>query len=189
MKYTISGFSQKGMIELGLSADDLNILRWFIDFKDSGGMVKEYCVEEDCFYYWVKYDALIEALPYLFADNKTEDAKKKKVGGGTTLYYFKEMGEHNSSKYLDQLEKPILILQGDKDFQATVEKDFNAYMKLLSGKSNVTFSLYEGLNHAFVPSVYGQITKAKQEYGIEQHIGEKVIGDMATWILTHSSIH
>lgn len=79
MKYTISGFSQKGMIELGLSADDLNILRWFIDFKDSGGMIKEYCVEEDCFYYWVKYDALIEALPYLFADNKTEDAKKKKV--------------------------------------------------------------------------------------------------------------
>ena len=36
MKYNISGFSQLGMIELGLNADDLNILRWFMDFKDSG---------------------------------------------------------------------------------------------------------------------------------------------------------
>ena len=132
-----------------------------------------------------KFSAMFDGM-YELTD---EEAKQKKVGNGVTLYYFKEMGEHNSSKYLDQLEKPILILQGDKDFQATVEKDFNAYKKLLSGKNNVTFSLYEGLNHAFVPSVYGQITKAKQEYGIEQHIGEKVIGDMATWILTHSSIH
>jgi len=110
------------------------------------------------------------------------EAKKQKMGGGTTLYYFKEMGMHPAADYLKDLDKPLLILQGEKDFQATAEKDFAAYRQLLAGKDNVTFRLYPGLNHAFVPSVYGDIMKAKQEYGIEQHIGEEVIGDIADWI-------
>ena len=111
-----------------------------------------------------------------------EEAKKKKVGGGTTLYYFKEMGEHAAAKYLTNNLKPLLIMQGEKDFQATVEKDFEAYKQLLSDKNNITFRLYKNLNHAFVPSVYGNIMKAKQEYNIEQHIGEEVIADIANWI-------
>lgn len=110
------------------------------------------------------------------------EARKKKMGGGTTLYYFKEMGEHPASDYLSVCEKPILILQGEKDFQATAERDFAAYQQLLNGKENVTFRLYENLSHGFVPSVYGDIMKAKQEYKIEQHISETVIADIADWI-------
>ena len=112
-----------------------------------------------------------------------EDAKKKKVGNGTTLYYFKEMGEHAASNYLTATQKPMLIMQGEKDFQATVEKDFEGYKQLLSNKNDVTFRLYENLNHAFVPSVYGNITKVKQEYNVEQHISEEVIIDIANWIM------
>ena len=111
-----------------------------------------------------------------------EEAKKKKLGGGTTLYYFKEMGEHPASDYLRASEKPTLIMQGEKDFQATADKDFKAYQELLEGKPNVKFRLYENLNHAFVPSVHGSIMKAKQEYAVEQHIGETVITDIADWI-------
>ena len=79
MKYNISGFDQTAMIELGLNADDLNILRWFIDFKDSGKMLKEYFIEENCFYYWINYNGLIEAFPYLFVNCNTEETKKKKL--------------------------------------------------------------------------------------------------------------
>ena len=115
-------------------------------------------------------------------DLSDEEAKKRKMGGGTTLYYFKEMGEHPASGYLTATHKPILIMQGEKDFQATAHKDFAAYKQLLEGRSNVTFRLYEDLNHAFVPSVFGDIMKAKQEYAVEQHISETVIGDIADWI-------
>lgn len=111
-----------------------------------------------------------------------EEAKKKKVGNGMTLYYFKEMGEHSAVDYLKSMKKPMLIMQGEKDFQATVEKDFNAYKQLLEDKDNVRFCLYENLNHAFVPSVYGNIMKAKEEYNVEQHIGENVMTDIANWI-------
>lgn len=125
-----------------------------------------------------KISALFDGL-YELSD---EEARSKKIGGGTTLYYFKEMGEHPAADYLLKLEKPLLILQGAEDFQATAEKDFEAYKQLLAGKNDVVFRLYPGLNHAFVPSVYGDIMKAKQEYGIKRHIGEQVITDIANWI-------
>lgn len=111
-----------------------------------------------------------------------EEAKNKKFGGGTTLYYFKEMGEHDIPSYLLKIQKPMLIMQGEKDFQARVDKDYKAYQELLKDKENVTFKLYENLNHAFVPSVYGEITKFKKEYNVEQHIGDNVIADIADWI-------
>ena len=126
-----------------------------------------------------KFAAMFDGM-YELSD---EEAKKKKMGGGTTLYYFKEMGEHAAPGYLAVCEKPILIMQGEKDFQATAEKDFAAYKQLLAGKENVSFRLYPGLNHAFVPSVFADIMKAKQEYAVEQHIGEEVIGGIAAWIL------
>lgn len=125
-----------------------------------------------------KFAAMFDGM-YELSD---EEAKKKKMGGGTTLYYFKEMGEHPTSGYLLATVKPILIMQGEKDFQATAEKDFAAYKQLLAGRSNVTFRLYENLSHAFVPSVYGDIMKAKQEYNVEQHISGEVIADIANWI-------
>ena len=111
-----------------------------------------------------------------------EEAKKKKMGGGVTLYYFKEMGEPPVEAYLKSLEKPILVMQGRKDFQVRADTDFRMYKEILADHPDATFILYENLNHAFVPSVYGSISKAKQEYAKEQHIGENVIADIARWI-------
>ncbi len=116
-------------------------------------------------------------------DLTDEEAQKKKIGGGTTVYYFKEMGEHPAENYLRELEKPLLILQGEKDVQVRHDIDFAAYRELLKDKTNVTFRLYEGLNHAFVPAVCGKISKATKEFSKEQHIGENVIADIAAWIL------
>ena len=127
----------------------------------------------------------LKTLEATFAPLSTisdEEAKQKKVGGGTTLYYFKDMADRPVSQYLEKLEKPILVMQGGKDFQVKANVDFALYQKLLAEKSNASFKLYENLNHCFVPSVYGDITKAKQEYAVEQHIGETVIRDIADWI-------
>ena len=78
----------------------------------------------------------------------------------------------------------MYAMQGSEDFQAKADTDFTGYQTLLQGRANVTFKLYENLSHVFVPSVYGDIMKAKQEYGIEQHIGEEVVSDIANWILS-----
>ena len=115
-----------------------------------------------------------------------EEAKKKKLGGGVTLYYFKEMGEHPVEAYLAHLAKPILVMQGEKDFQVKADVDFRMDKEILADHLRASFRLYADLKHAFVPSVYGSITKAKQEYGKEQHIGENVITDIADWIRRES---
>jgi dienelactone hydrolase len=114
-----------------------------------------------------------------------EEAKKTSLmfGNAAKLYYFKEMGEHSSINYLKDLNKPMLIMQGDKDFQVSVERDFNLYKEILKDKGDITFKLYENLNHAFVPSVYGNIMKARKEYNVEQHICDYVIDDIKDWVL------
>ena len=73
-------------------------------------------------------------------------------------------------------------MQGARDFQVSLEKDFSLYKKLLGDRTNVEFRTYENLNHAFVQAVSDDIMKAKQEYAAERHIGPQVIDDIANWI-------
>lgn len=120
-----------------------------------------------------------EAIP----DMTVEQAQKTKSFGKTYAWYFKEMNEHPTSGYLSIIKKPVLILQGEKDFQITVEKDFNLYKQILADKPNVTFKLYPGLNHLFMKSVYGTVKEYKKEYKIPSKVDMNVLSDMAQWIL------
>lgn len=114
-----------------------------------------------------------------------EEAKSTLVlGKYGRAYYFKEMGEHPLADYLSPLNKPMLILQGEKDFHVSIEKDFNQYKELLKEKQNVTFKLYPNLNHLFMHFIYGKIQKARKEYKVAQHIDEQVINDISDWILS-----
>ncbi|MBS4174839.1 alpha/beta hydrolase [Bacillus sp. FJAT-49736] len=114
-----------------------------------------------------------------------EEAKSTLViGKHVSAYYFKEMGVHQSIQYLKSLDKPVFILQGEKDFHVSIEKDFNGYKNILGQKPNVKFKLYPNLNHMFMPSVYGAILKAKKEYNVAQHVDKQVINDMGNWILS-----
>lgn len=114
-----------------------------------------------------------------------EEAKSTfTLGKHVRAYYFKEMGEHPSVHYLKDSDKPVFILQGEEDFQTSIENDFNVYKKILSDRENVTFKLYPNLNHAFMPSIYGNILKAKKEYKVPQHVDQQVINDISDWILS-----
>lgn len=117
-------------------------------------------------------------------DLTDEEARQKKVGGGTTLYYFKEMGQPTVAQWLEKTNKPMLIMQGEKDFQVKAAVDFALYKDLLRQRENVTFRLYPGLNHCFVPARFDSIADAKKEFTPERHIGPQVLDDLANWILT-----
>ncbi|MBR2811271.1 MAG: alpha/beta fold hydrolase, partial [Solobacterium sp.] len=111
-----------------------------------------------------------------------EEAKKIKMSGGVTLYYFKEMGRKTAVDYLLEHEKPVLIMQGGKDFQALADEDFHRFQELLAGRNNTSFRLYPDLNHCFVKAIYDDINKASKEYRTERHIEEDVIRDIADFI-------
>ena len=111
-----------------------------------------------------------------------EEARQKKFAGGTTMYYFKEMGQKTATDYLLQNEKPVLIMQGGKDFQVLADDDYLKFKEQLAERKNTFFRLYPELNHVFVEAIYEDISKVSKEYSVERHIGEEVIGDIAEFI-------
>ena len=108
--------------------------------------------------------------------------KSKKFAGGTTLYYFKEMGQKTAADYLLQSEKPVLIMQGGRDFQVLADEDYQKFKELLAERSNTFYKLYPQLNHVFVDAIYDDIGKAAKEYSTERRIGEEVITDITSFI-------
>jgi len=111
-----------------------------------------------------------------------EEAKKKKFAGNVSLYYFKEMGRKTAADYLMETDKPVLILQGGKDFQALASEDFVGFQEQLRDRPNVEYRLYEDLNHVFVKGIYNDILKARKEYKVRQQISQEVIDDIAGFI-------
>ena len=111
-----------------------------------------------------------------------EEAKAISFLGNTSLYYLKDMGQKTVADYLADSTKPILVMHPEKDVQVLLDKDFGKYKEILADHPNATFKLYKGLNHAFMPSLYGTIDKALKEFKTEQHVDEQVIADMADWM-------
>ncbi|AZN42626.1 alpha/beta hydrolase family protein [Paenibacillus albus] len=117
--------------------------------------------------------------------NMTDEmAQQTILFGSVYAWYFKEMNQHPLKDYISQSKKPIFIVQGDKDVQVSVEKDFNRYREILKDHPDVTFKLYSGLNHMFMPSVFGTLKEIWDEYNTPQTVDRTVIEDIAKWILS-----
>lgn len=111
-----------------------------------------------------------------------EEARNTPVFGGQSAIYYKDMGKKRVSEYLENITKPILVMHGESDFQVSVEKDFEEYKRILKNHPNVTFKLYPGLNHVFMPAVCGELKSAKEEYSKPQNVADYVISDIAEWV-------
>ena len=101
---------------------------------------------------------------------------------GMPAYYFQEMDRFDAGQLAAELEKPILVLQGEDDFQIYADKDYVLWQELLGHKENVTFKLYPGLNHFFV-DYSGPGENTLNEYAVPGKVSEEVIADLAAWIL------
>lgn len=116
-----------------------------------------------------------------------EEAKSTPLFGKHMFcYYLKEWGDKPISDYLERLQKPVLVMQGDKDFHISVEKDFSGYQGILENKEDATCVLYPGLNHLFMKSIYNDVNKAMKEYKVPQHVEQYVIQDLVDWIKQYS---
>lgn len=111
-----------------------------------------------------------------------EEAVKRKFAGNLSLYYFKEMGRKTALDYLTETDKPVLIMQGGRDFQVLADDDFKIFQEELRDRNNTEFRLYPNLNHVFVEAIYDDILKATKDYKVERHIGDEVIADISQFI-------
>jgi len=99
-------------------------------------------------------------------------------------YYLKDLYKNPVAMYLENLTIPILVMHPDDDVQVLTEVDFAMYKELLAGQDNVTFKLYPGLNHLFMPSTGRGISEILDEYRIKANIDSQVLADIVEWVMS-----
>lgn len=78
-----------------------------------------------------------------------------------------------------RLDKPVLLLQGARDYQVTVVDDYEKWAVELKGKKGVEFKVYEKLNHLFIA---GEGVSTSAEYEVPSNMDEQVIRDISDWV-------
>jgi fermentation-respiration switch protein FrsA (DUF1100 family) len=98
---------------------------------------------------------------------------------GAPKAYWEDLAKYNPVETAENLSIPMLILQGERDYQVTIDRDFSKWNESLYTNDNVILKTYETLNHLFI-SGSGPPTNA--EYLVEGHVDEEVIDDISEWI-------
>lgn len=99
---------------------------------------------------------------------------------GAPAAFWIDLRGYDPAATAQNLERPMLILQGNRDFQAT-EEDFAGWQRALEQHKNVVLKQYPGLNHLFIEGV-GPSTYA--EYQRPGHVNAAIVADIAAWIGT-----
>ncbi|HYQ85016.1 MAG TPA: alpha/beta fold hydrolase [Rubrobacter sp.] len=102
---------------------------------------------------------------------------------GVPASYWLDLRGYDPPAAAKDLAQPLLILQGERDYQVTMA-DFEAWKKALAARKDVTFKSYPKLNHLFME---GKGKSAPLEYQTAGHVAPAVIEDVAGWITSVGS--
>lgn len=98
---------------------------------------------------------------------------------GQPMLYWNSL-KQDQHVLLAQLERPILILQGENDFQVDGQQELAWWRQALKGKAQATFCMYPGLSHLLMPAPDRQFDMSL--YDQPAHVHRQVIADIAHWI-------
>ncbi len=112
-------------------------------------------------------------------DLKADAMVETPFGNSMPGEYFLAVRDYQAPRVAATLGIPMLVLQGERDYQVTVADDFAAWRSALGSRKNVTLRTYPALNHAFAA---GSGPPSPAEYQNPAHVDEKVVGDIASWI-------
>jgi dienelactone hydrolase len=97
---------------------------------------------------------------------------------GVQPVYWRSLQACHPAEVAAALAMPMLILQGERDYQVTMD-DFRLWKKTLASRKNVTFTSYPRLNHLFMD---GEGKARPAEYEKTGHVAREVIDDIAQWV-------
>jgi uncharacterized protein len=93
--------------------------------------------------------------------------------------YWLDLRGYDPPAAAGRLTLPMLVLQGERDYQVTME-DYAAWQRAIGSRANVQMKSYPALNHLFLA---GAGPSAPAEYGQAGHVDEAVVRDIAAWIM------
>jgi len=97
---------------------------------------------------------------------------------GMKVPYLLDLKGYDPAAVAKQQTVPLLILQGERDFQVTM-KDFALWKAGLGARKDVVYHSYPALNHLFVA---GEGKSTETEYRKPGHVAPEVIDDIAKWV-------
>ena len=140
-----------------------------------------------------QYDFLYSLMPEITAEQQAEKdlvfAELDKLqdldslGGDDTVMgvyvsYWKWLAAYDILSAADEITKPVLLLQGEEDYQVTME-DFGIWKEAFGEKENWRMITYPGLTHLFMP---GKKSEGSAVYAGNGTVQENVIRDIASFI-------
>ncbi len=98
---------------------------------------------------------------------------------GYPFGFYKDLEQHDPPAEAAKLGLPILVLQGKRDYQVTMQ-DFELWQEALAGKPFACTVAYDELDHLFRA---GSGPSAPEDYFVRQApVASRVIDDIANWI-------
>jgi len=109
----------------------------------------------------------------------TADTPASELPFGVPAAYWLDMRGYDPATAAAALGKPMLIVQGGRDYQVTVADDLTRWTAALAGRPDVTVRVYEADNHLFFP---GSGPSSPAEYEPAQHIDPNVVAEVTAWL-------
>ena len=106
------------------------------------------------------------------------DAQSAARIGNAPPSYWLDLRGYDPPAVARPLKVPMLILQGERDYQVTMV-DLARWRAGLAGRTDVTFHTYPALNHLFMAGT-GKLLP--DEYARPSHVEQQVVDDIAAWI-------
>jgi hypothetical protein len=115
-----------------------------------------------------------EQLQYLNAPLATLETLK----AGAPPAYWEDLNAYDPVATALKVQAPLLILQGERDYQVTM-KEFGLWRSGLKGRKDTTFRSYPKLNHLFLE---GEGKSLPAEYAVPGHIPAYVLDEIAAFV-------
>lgn len=116
---------------------------------------------------------------------KPSDAQSAKLLLGAPASYWLDLHGYDPPQAARALKRPMLILQGERDYQVTME-DFRRWNAALASQPNVTLKSYPKMNHLFIE---GEGLSTPAEYNTPGHVAQVVIEDITDWVKKTAVLH
>ncbi len=98
---------------------------------------------------------------------------------GMPKAYIQDLIAYDPIETASSIEKPVLVLQGERDYQVTMT-DYNMWLDAYGNSDNWSFKLYPMLNHIMMS---GEGAPSNADYSVTGNVDESVIEDIASFII------
>ena len=134
---------------------------------------------EQVTYMGIKGDQLDRAKDLQVKVKKLEPGDEDSPAlGGIPVSYWVDLKDYDPAAAAKKLAIPLLILQGERDYQVTMT-DFALWKAAVGGAKGVVMKSYPALNHLFVA---GEGKSLPAEYSKPGHVALAVIDDIARFV-------